>query len=98
LWAEITCETNDARVRDDGTDPTSGVGELHKVTMTLPLVYFGPVSKLRVISTAAGGSTLSVLFYAARSKQQATAARSESPKIDSAAVGRSLGGGSGSRG
>lgn len=59
-FAFVTCETNDVRWRDDGTDPTASVGQLLKAGQTLG--YDGQPEDLRFIRVSAD-ATLDVTSY-----------------------------------
>jgi hypothetical protein len=60
LSAVIVVELEDFRWRDDGVDPTSGVGEL--LPKNTEFVYSGRLSALRLIPVT-GSGTIDVSYY-----------------------------------
>lgn len=56
-YARFVVETNAARIRMDGVDPTATVGELVPVNTLVEIFGEQNVSRLRIISTVVGGST-----------------------------------------
>jgi hypothetical protein len=63
--AHITAEAQNVRLRDDGTNPTTGIGLQIIVagTASQPFVYEGDLSAVRVIEEA-GSAKLNVSYYA----------------------------------
>ena len=61
----ISVETADARIPDDGTNPTSSTGMVIKKD-SQPWSYEGDLSALKIISTS-GTAAVKVLYYAERS-------------------------------
>lgn len=59
--AVIRAEAQAVRWRDDGTDPTATVG-MPVATTDTPLVYTGPLSKIRFIEQTSGAK-LNVSYY-----------------------------------
>lgn len=59
--AIIQAETKDCRWRDDGTNPTSGVGIILSATGS-PLFYTGTLSAFKIIETAASAK-VNVAYY-----------------------------------
>jgi len=59
--AFIQAQGEDVRWRDDGTDPTSGVGML--ITVDSILSYTGNMSKIKFIEASAG-AVLNISYYA----------------------------------
>lgn len=57
----VSCETQNVRWRDDGTDPTASVG--HILVTGGYLVYDGLVSKIKFIETTTSAK-LNVTYYA----------------------------------
>jgi hypothetical protein len=70
VWAELTVEGANVRWRNDGTDPTSTVGNLLTIEANgmTPFVYRGPLSALKVIGVSSG-SILNVQFGGVRRQQ-----------------------------
>lgn len=62
-YAILTAETNGFRWRDDGTNPTAGVGM--PVAAGSTLVYDGDLSAIRVVSQT-GTCTLNVAYFGSR--------------------------------
>lgn len=60
--ALITCSTAAARWRDDGTDPTAGVG--YPMAIGEERVYAGAFSQIKFIQQSAGAA-LDILYYGA---------------------------------
>lgn len=54
VFAMLQAETQNVRIRDDGTDPTTGVGFLLYAT-AVPYKFEGDISALRVIEATASG-------------------------------------------
>jgi hypothetical protein len=54
--------TQNVRYRDDGTNPTATVGILLATTLPSPFVYYGPLTAIKLIQTAAT-ATLNVAYY-----------------------------------
>lgn len=61
-YAYITVETNAVRWRDDGTDPTAGVGS--PVAAGATLIYDGDLSTIKFIRQSAD-ATLTIAYYRA---------------------------------
>lgn len=59
--ALITCETQNVRWRDDGTNPTASVGQL--LTTGVGLFYDGDLAAIKFIETTASAK-LNVCYYA----------------------------------
>jgi hypothetical protein len=59
---EICLEANQVRYRDDGTAPTTTVGELVTYTLTPCFPYSGSISAIQFIATVTP-TTLDVLYY-----------------------------------
>lgn len=59
--ALITCETQNVRWRDDGTDPTASVGQL--LTTGVGLFYDGNLAAIKFIEVTASAK-LNVCYYA----------------------------------
>lgn len=59
--AVLQADTANVRYRDDGTAPTSSVGE-SIVSGQIPMLYTGSLSNLKFIA-ATGSPVLNVLFY-----------------------------------
>lgn len=60
-YALIQCETNPVRWTDDGTAPTTTIGNLLSVGGVLK--YDGNLSAIRFIRTGGSSGTLSVSYY-----------------------------------
>jgi hypothetical protein len=61
-FAMITAGTSAVRWRDDGTDPTAGVG--YPLPVNSELTYAGSFSALKFIQQAAG-AVLDIVYYGA---------------------------------
>ena len=66
--AELRADTQEARLRDDGTDPTAAVGIAIKATDSAPYTYKGPLKLAKVIGHD-GTALLNVAFYGIRRYQ-----------------------------
>jgi hypothetical protein len=64
VFAIITCETANVRYRDDGTDPTTDVGQL--LTTSWVLQYTANLKSVRFIEVATGAK-LNVSYYGSAS-------------------------------
>lgn len=62
--AVMTCETQNVRYRDDGTNPSSTVGIVLVKDLT-PFVFKGNLAQLKFIETAASAK-LNVTYYGKR--------------------------------
>lgn len=59
-FCTLQCETQDVRMRDDGTDPTASVGQ-YLVANTI-YEYYGDMSAVKFIETSASAK-LNVHYY-----------------------------------
>lgn len=59
--AQIVCETQAVRYRDDGTNPTASIG--YPLATGDHLIYSGDLSRIKFIEQT-GGAKLNILYYA----------------------------------